>query len=194
MKEHHIFPTLVMSFNLEGKYDKEALVADYVHHDHGLVESPDGESGSSFGYTNSYLNNNTKFHSLLDTLQDCVNAYTEKMSLVDCVITNTWINCYKSGGKAILHRHEASLISGAFYPKIVGKNAGDLILHSPLRPYRMYDIFSDPNELNSYYHSLEAKEGMLYLFPSWCDHETETCQAEERYVLSFNTDYAKNYK
>ncbi len=191
-KELHIFPTLVMSFDLSDKYDKDLLVADYVHQEHGLIESENNDSGSSYGYAVRYLDNNTYFHDLKNTLQECVDVYIDKMRIMECKITNSWINLYKPGSRAKLHRHEASIISGAFYPKVIGEGAGKLKLHSPLRPYRMYDLFTSETPMNTYYQYLNPKEGMLYLFPSWCDHETEVSYAEERYVLSFNTDYTKN--
>ena len=191
-KELHIFPTLVMSFDLSDKYDKDLLVADYVHQEHGLIESENNDSGSSYGYAVRYLDNNTNFHDLKNTLQECVDVYIDKMRIMECKITNSWINLYKPGSRAKLHRHEASIISGAFYPKVIGEGAGKLKLHSPLRPYRMYDLFTSETPMNTYYQYLNPKEGMLYLFPSWCDHETEVSYAEERYVLSFNTDYTKN--
>ena len=97
MKELHIFPTLVMSFDLSGKYDKDLLVADYVHQEHGLIESENNDSGSSYGYAVRYLDNNPNFHDLKNTLQECVDVYIDKMRIMECKITNSWINLYKPG-------------------------------------------------------------------------------------------------
>ena len=57
----------------------------------------------------------------------------------------------------------------------------------------MYDVFSEPNELNDYYHRLPATQGMLYLFPSWAEHETKVNNADERWCISFNTDYIRDH-
>jgi hypothetical protein len=50
-------------------------------------------------------------------------------------------------------------------------------------------MFENENELNTYHIDCPSEQGILYLFPSYIEHEALPTQAEHRYVLSFNTDY-----
>ena len=47
--------------------------------------------------------------------------------------------------------------------------------------------------LNRQTTEVSAWEGMLWLFPSWCEHSTPVNKAEERYCISFNT-YPRKYE
>tara|TARA_S200000501_G_C20709804_1_gene693470 strand:- start:313 stop:924 length:612 start_codon:yes stop_codon:yes gene_type:complete len=193
VKKFTIFPTLVMGFDLTGEYDPEVIIGDYAHKDHRLVEDKSGESGSTYAITYNYLFNNDKFRPLVEQMHTAITLYAQEMNLLPLKMTNSWLNLGKKGSNIMLHRHEASVISGAFYPKVVGEDSAALILHSPIKATRMYDVFSEPNELNDYYHHLPAKQGMLYLFPSWAEHETKVSNADERWCISFNTDYIRDH-
>ena len=81
---------------------------------------------------------------------------------------------------------EGSVVSGAYYPS-APKEAAHLVFHSPISMYRMNDVFEAENDRNTYFNFFPVQESILYIFPSWLQHETEINTVEDRYVLSFNT-------
>lgn len=181
------FPTLFLGFDLRELYDKDKVVegVDKLITPHGLIESENEGDGSTWG-SSSYLEEQPE---LTNLMQRCVDAYVDKLKLEPLGVWNSWINKGSHGSKTNPHRHEGSVISGAFYPKIVGdnRNSPPLQLHSPLKPYHMSTIFVEQNEYNSYVQEVPAWEGMLWLFPSWCEHSTAINYTEARYCISFNT-------
>jgi len=92
-----------------------------------------------------------------------INFYCKKYHITDLKIINSWFNISEAGNKLKPHKHEESIISGAFY--ISGK--------TPL-------IF--PNT------KINPKSGLLIIFSSDLVHYTEE-ETEERIVISFNTNY-----
>ena len=181
------FPTLFLGFDLRGKYDPDEIVKDAREEvlPHGVINSPNEDDGSSYG-TTGFLDTRLELRSLM---QECVDAYVHKIQLEDLGIWNSWINVGGPGSKTELHRHEGSVLSGSFYPKIVGnkQDSPPLILHSPLKPFHMTSVFKTSNNYNTYYQEVPAWEGLLWIFPSWCEHSTVESKAKERYCISFNT-------
>lgn len=177
-QEHKFFPTYVLSFDLSN-LDVSDLINSYEGEDHTLVSS--GSSSHS-----KFSNVLDKFPLIGEKCQECIKTYGQIMKLKKIFISNSWVNKMTQGGKTKLHRHEGSVLSGAFYLKSNDDSAG-LVFHSPLKPYRMNDIFYEDNPLDVHTKCVPAQQGMLYLFPSWLEHETEINQSSERYVLSFNT-------
>lgn len=185
---HEIFPTVVTEFDLsnsEAVKDVKSKLDEIQIESHGLVEN--GKS--------SYMNkinvlNQEKFLDLKNIFQECLDTYSLALGLGELAITNTWYNVMSTGSKTILHRHEGSVCSGAFYP-YADADSVDLTFHSPLKPLRMNELFFEQNNFNYYTYSVPAKPNTLYLFPSWLEHETDYNKSNERYVISFNTDRPK---
>jgi len=179
-QEYKLFPTLVIAFDLTGLIDNKKLIDNYDGKDHLLVEGNGSSNYNGGGW------NIDDYDGLRDTLQNCVNIYQDKLNLSDMFISNSWMNKMEPGGKIKPHRHEGSVVSGAYYPK-TSPNSASLVFHSPISMYRMNDVFKGETEANSYFNYFPAQENILYLFPSWLQHETEVNNADDRYVLSFNT-------
>ena len=168
-----------MAFDLTGEVDNQKLVDSYNGLDHLLLE------GGTSNYDGGGWNMDD-YPDLRELLQKCVNIYAEQMNLSDMFISNSWMNSMTPGSRVKPHRHEGSVISGAYYPKVADGSAS-LIFHSPISMYRMNDVFKGETDINTYFNYFPAQENVLYLFPSWLTHETEVNDTEERYVLSFNT-------
>jgi hypothetical protein len=100
---------------------------------------------------------------LKNTIKQYVRLYCNKYNISPLKFINSWFNISQPGNKLKAHKHEESIISGAFY--ISGK--------TPL-------IFSDT--------SINPYPGMLVIFSSDLVHYTEE-ETEQRIVISFNTDY-----
>ena len=190
MKLHNLFPTLVMEFdlsdempvkNLKELIDNNESVQAYRH---GKIE----HGFSSHGCLNHILDE-SDFAPLKELFQTCVDQYSNNVGMGDLNIIQSWFNVYLQGGKIGAHRHEGSVCSAAFYPYCEDGSAS-LQFHSPLKPYRMNEIFEQETEYNTYFWKFPAKQNTLYLFPSWLEHETEINLTNERYVISFNTQRA----
>jgi uncharacterized protein (TIGR02466 family) len=183
---HKIFPTAVLEFDLSDNPvvqnikelidKKESIQAS----EHGLID----HGVSSFGKKN--LLDEEEFIPLKRVFEDGFKQYSEEISLGNIVITNSWYNKYLYGGRISAHRHEGSVVSATFYP-YVDDGSSNIRFHSPLKPYRMNEIFHDENYYNTYFWEFPAKKDTLYLFPGWLEHETHVNFSNERYVISFNT-------
>ncbi len=100
---------------------------------------------------------------LKNVLKQYVRLYCNKYKIPPLKFINSWFNISQSGNKLKAHKHEESIVSGAFY--ISGK--------TPL-------IFPDI--------SVNPYPGLLVIFSSDLIHYTEE-ETEERIIISFNTDY-----
>jgi hypothetical protein len=125
---------------------------------HGLITK--GVSTYNYGMP-------TLLYSELTGLKNVINQYVRlycnKYEIPPLKFINSWFNISQPGNKLKAHKHEESIISGAFY--ISGK--------TPL-------IFPDT--------SIKPYPGLLVIFSSDLIHYTEE-ETEERIVISFNTDY-----
>jgi hypothetical protein len=100
---------------------------------------------------------------LKNVIKQYVRLYCNKYEIPPLKFINSWFNISQPGNKLIAHKHEESIISGAFY--ISGKTSL---------------IFPD-TKVNPY-------PGLLVVFSSDLVHYTEE-ETEERIIISFNTDY-----
>jgi hypothetical protein len=100
---------------------------------------------------------------LRNIFKQYVRLYCNKYDILPLKFINSWFNISQAGNKLKAHKHEESIISGAFY--ISGS--------TPL-------IFPDA--------SIKPYPGLLVLFSSDLVHYTEE-ETEERIIISFNTDY-----
>ena len=102
-------------------------------------------------------------------------------------INNMWAIINTGGAANLRHQHGNSTISGAYYVR-APKNSGDIVFYDP-RPAPVYSHPNviEPNLLNTQVNSINPKEGLLVLFPSYLDHSVnENLSNEERIVISFN--------
>ena len=100
---------------------------------------------------------------LKNIIKQYVRIYCSKYDIAPLKFINSWFNISQPGNKLKAHRHEESIVSGAFY--LSGK--------TPL-------ILSDT--------SINPYPGLLVIFSSDLVHYTEE-ETEQRIVISFNTDY-----
>jgi hypothetical protein len=103
---------------------------------------------------------------LRNIFKQYVRLYCNKYDILPVKFINSWFNISQSGNKLKAHKHEESIISGAFY--ISGS--------TPL-------IFPDT--------SIQPYPGLLVLFSSDLVHYTEE-ETEERIIISFNTHYEES--
>ena len=102
-------------------------------------------------------------------------------------INNMWAIINTGGSANLRHQHGNSTISGAYYVR-APKDSGDIVFYDP-RPAPVYSHPNavSPNLLNAQVNSVNPREGILVLFPSYLDHSVnENKSKEERIVISFN--------
>lgn len=182
-----LFPTPVgiyqLNIDLESLYER---LKKFKTEPHGLLD----DSKSSYNQDVSILYDED-FVDLHEQIQFCLEDYTNNIRLQPLVVTGSWYNEMEDGCKVNLHRHEGSVISGAFYIKI--DNAVPLRFKNPLLPYKMNDLHtSTDSEFSSPGVQFPPESGNLVLFPSWLEHETDN-ETGKRCVLSFNTLYKRMF-
>jgi len=183
-----LFPTALGIYNIDVNlnfiYEK---IVEYKSAPLFLVEN----SQSSYGQGNNILHDADLFF-LRKKFLRCIKDYTNQVHLRELEIAASWYNQMRIGDRVMLHRHEGSVISGAFYVK-VDTNTMPLKFQSPLKPYKMNDLYEDFDTQYATSGMLVKPElGNLLLFPSWLEHETNP-EKGERCVISFNTSYKINY-
>jgi len=179
-----LFPTPVGAYEIDVDLDfVYKKITEYTSAPHFLLE----DSDSSFGQDSNILQD-SDLADLRLKLLECIKDYTDTTCLQELEITGAWYNQMRKGDKVTLHRHEGSVISGAFYVK-TDENTVPLRFQTPLKPYKMNDLYEN---FNSQYASsgvqINVQPGSLLLFPSWLEHETDA-EKGERCVISFNTFY-----
>lgn len=125
--------------------------------EHGLV----GDGISSYNYGMPIL----EYPELIG-LKTIIQKYLKEYHPKPLKIINSWFNTMNVGDELKIHKHEESIVSGAFYIN-VGENSVPLIFSTE---------------------QVKSKNGLLVLFPSEMEHYTEP-EREQRTVMSFNTEY-----
>ena len=129
-----------------------------------------------------------KLFTLYHQITECVNDYSEELGVGPVIITDSWHNEMQMGKRLHLHRHEDSVISGVFYVKSEIHTV-PLKFRNPLHPYRMTEIYvNKTSKYSTGGMQFPARKGILYLFPSWLEHETDE-EMGPRCVISLNTKY-----
>ena len=105
-------------------------------------------------------------------------------------ITNMWSVINKLNASNARHIHSNNYISAVYYVK-APKKSGDIVFYDPrsVTTFR-YPKISKPNKLNTNIFSVQPKEGLLVLFPSYLYHSVDISKTnEERIVISFNINF-----
>lgn len=100
---------------------------------------------------------------LRNILKQYVILYCIKYNIPPLKFINSWFNISQAGNKLKAHKHEESVISGAFY---ISGSTSLIFPEASVKPY----------------------SGLLVIFSSDLVHYTEE-ETEERIIISFNTDY-----
>jgi uncharacterized protein (TIGR02466 family) len=187
-----LFPTLVSAFDLRHTITEEMLSIFQKNNNantHALLEN----GVSSYGGIARSLTHMPEFQNLFLEIQQCIDSYTNEAGIEPCIISESWFNILKEGGEVRPHRHEGSVVSGAFYPYLENGSA-NLIFESPLKIVKMNDILAKETEYSSYTVEFPIKLGVLVIFPSWLTHFVEPNKSKIRITLSFNTLRLKDKK
>ena len=188
MIEHKLFPTLVAEFDLRPKVNPQLVYNELIKIDtkkHSLLDG-DGESSYDKDEKSLLDFDVPLIKALRSAIQDSINEYVKVYGLLPTMISNSWYSIMNKGSTLKFHRHEASVLSGAYYPKAPLGSVG-LRFQNPTEIYRMAEVNHTITDYNCAEDELPAKEGFLYIFPSWLKHGSETNQIDNRMVVSFNS-------
>ena len=155
---------------------------------------------SPLGYrsNNTYIFN-TELKNLKKFCEQHIENYVEQVinpiQELDFYITQSWLNVVEPGGSIHRHWHANSIISGSFY---ISTEEDDRI------------VFTDPNKAVKGILKLDQKEynvwnsqtwffpvenNLLFLFPSWLEHEVAPNEkaTTNRISLAFNVFAKGNF-
>ena len=186
-KHHDSFPTLVTSFDIEGHESEKTCVEmidafNEYGPDHPLV----AKGKSSYQKGDEQFLNDHKLIPLWKTIQECIDVYTQHLGVDYSLLSTSWFNSLFNGGAVDAHRHERSIISGAYYP-YVDKGSSPIVFRNPNQVNFMNYSPMGLTDYNRYELECFPKTGLVVLFPSWLEHRVITNQTEKRYTVSFNT-------
>ena len=104
-------------------------------------------------------------------------------------ITTMWSIINPKNASNARHIHPNNFISSAYYVT-APENSGDIVFYDPRSANTIRSpIASNANKLNSNIFTVQPKEGLLILFPSYLHHSVNRNDSEEeRIVISFNLD------
>ena len=167
-----LFPTLLEEYDLTGAPGVDKFI-DHVKtngksHEHSLAVG----GVSSHGGWDPLRDKGSQ--EMLVTFQQCCNHFSEKIGNWPVVISGSWFNILPKGGRTERHRHESSVISGAFYLDLPEGDFGKFFVVSPLQPYMMCVHNVKETPYGMYFYDVPIKEKHLYLFPSWLEHGSRT--------------------
>ena len=179
---NNVFPTLVGTFELND-VDNEILMNKMDmsgNVKHGLIEN--GVS-SYVGGEDCFL---TRLNvvDLKEQILFHLNEYCFQSGIAPNLIINSWANVLEQKGLVKRHRHEKSIISGAYYPQDSDAN---LILENPNTIFQMTQTNINESIYNTEKILIKPKAGLLVMWPSYIFHYTESNDKEKRYTVSFNT-------
>ena len=126
------------------------------------------------------------FEDMRKTIVERLNEFCDDAGLEPVDIGKSWINHQVQEGYVASHRHELSIVSGAYYP-IVEEGSAPIVFDSPIRTPRMAEIHNKATDFTANNMEFEPKSGMLILFPSWLYHYSLPNKTAKRITISFNT-------
>ena len=179
----NVFPTLVASFDLSGKVDNDMLIKKMEmagNLDHGLLENG----------VSSYVNGEDCFltrlavKDLKKSIEYYLNEYCFQGGIAPNFIINSWANIVSDKGYVRRHRHEKSILSGAYYPV---DNDSCLLLENPNTVFHMTQTNVNDTIYTRQQIRILPTAGKLVIWPSYIYHHTEINSNVKRYTISFNT-------
>ena len=186
--EYRIFPTLVQVHQLDFDTVRTyTSVTNAFLDDCDMDTWPDdiGKGTTSSRQVMNLLHLN-EFANLKNLIDERLTEYCDAAGLGPVEIGKSWVNQQVQEGYVASHRHELSIVSGAYYP-MVDEGSGSFVVESPIRTPRMAEIHNKTTDFTANKMEFEPKSGMLILFPSWLYHYSLPNKTANRVTISFNT-------
>ena len=155
------------------------------------LDHQDENEGRILSNRGGYQSYNVEISPLIEEINNYSRFVSEAYAIDnELVVSDMWININEYKDYNILHSHPNSLFSGVYYVKTPDK-CGYISFESPgvdimEHTYSTVD-FKEWNMFNIHTRWQEARENILYVFPSWLKHRVEpNLSNEKRISISFN--------
>ena len=190
-----IFPTPIMVADLSEILDmndvrKRSL--DIVQKREHMCEHELVPAGVSSFNSNTPVITDDRISDVRKLIMMHIRQLENSMGLYPLILSNSWINVMPKGSTIQPHIHPHSVISGAFYLD-AGDGSGEFVIENPVYSQQMAIVVQGKSPYTQVYQSIEAKTGLLILFPSYLRHHVKGNNYEGRTVMSFNTNYDPDY-
>jgi len=188
---HLFFPTPIWTNKIENYLEINNKMSKYIHalRDKDLLTLRKSNIGGWHSPDFDLKDPNTIFfiNSISPILNEMFTDMDWDIENQKINITSMWSIINNKEASNDRHIHGNNFISAAYYIK-APKNCGHIVFYDPrAAPVFSHPKSNRPNKLNANSHSIEPKEGLLVLFPSYLQHSVEASQSnEERIVISFN--------
>ena len=199
--DYSLFPTLVQTYNLEDHPDQELVIKtieDFtdetlmkwpVDIGKGKTSSRDFDVISKTHKTANFLDQK-EFKLIKQDIQNCIDQYCTKCGLEPAKIAKSWFNIQEEQGYVTEHRHELSIVSGAYYP-YCDKDSAPIVFTSPILAPKMAEVHNNTTEFTADKTEFVPRTGLLVLFPSWLYHRSLHNKTKKRLTISFNSHHIK---
>lgn len=127
-----------------------------------------------------------EFTKLKRDIENCLNDYTRTLGMEGVELTKSWFNIQEADGHVNEHRHDLSIVSGAYYP-YVDEGSAPIVFRNPNLGPKMSEVHDRVTEFTADIMEFHPRSGMLVLFPSWLYHRSYRNKTEKRLTISFNT-------
>lgn len=182
---YKFFPTLIGEFDLSNKVDNK-IILEKINASglimHGLLN----KGLSSYVGGNDCAITRLAMNDLKTAIHESLDIYCREAGLESNVIINSWCNVLNEGGFVKKHRHEKSILSGAYYP-CADLDDAPLLIDNPNTIFKMSETKIYNTDYNAENIGFTTKTGKLLIWPSYLYHETQRNGSEKRYTISFNT-------
>tara|TARA_Y200000002_G_C22624279_1_gene639573 strand:- start:55 stop:654 length:600 start_codon:yes stop_codon:yes gene_type:complete len=181
--DYNVFPTLVQVHHI----DCDTKIVNAFLNDCDMDTWPEdiGKGTTSSRQVENLLHIN-EFEDIRKAIEERLDEYCDDVGLERVDIGKAWINDQAQEGYVASHRHELSIVSGAYYP-IVEEGSASIVFDSPIKTPRMAEIHNKATDYTADKMEFEPKSGMLILFPSWLYHYSLPNKTDKRVTISFNT-------
>ena len=194
---HLFFPTTVWTSIINNYESINDNIYQYIKNLN--VQDPDGIKKSNFGGWHSHnfdilsQTPNNFIKNIYPDLQEMLTDMNWDLKKQTIKITSMWSIINKKESTNERHIHGNNFISAAYYVK-APKNSGNIVFYDPRSaPTFNHPLTKEANKLNATTQSIEPKEGLLVLFPSYLHHSVErNLSDEDRVVISFNINLINN--
>ena len=180
---NHLFPTPVIEYNIGRNFTEQEI--EFM-----FSRKLKPNSTNSITLENKVLDSK-ELENIKSFVTECIKDYVDiaiaPKHKIHTYITESWVNVTEKGESHHIHKHPNSFISGVLY--ISADPEKDKILFHKKDSSYIFDVETDNfSLLNSNSWWLQAKSGVMYLFPSTLSHEVEKTTGDTvRVSLSFNT-------
>jgi uncharacterized protein (TIGR02466 family) len=191
MEVHNLFSIPVYKFEFKDHLIYKEKMMNYLSDDKVYGDNT-RNNRKSLCFTRPILQNLLEFKEFKNFAQLSLQIVMRDLGYVPSVqITGIWATKHLGGGSHHTHQHGNSFLTGVYYLHGNEKHAGTTF-YNVHRNHKQIIPEMIPGATLKHLDKVETKfkEGILYLFPSWLVHGTDSNDIEHtkdtRHILSFN--------